>query len=65
MLQIPLSPDEIHGIWNAIKDLDFEDTYGGFLGKEIRGNSKEKVLQSAKIVVRASGHLQHPLLNEF
>jgi len=65
MLQIPLSPDAIHGIWNAIKDLDFEDTHGAFLGQEIRGNSKERVLESAKIVVRASGHLQHPLLNEF
>lgn len=64
MLQIPLSPDEIHGIWKAIKDLDFEDTHGAFLGQEIRGNSKERVLESAKIVVRASGHLQHPLLNE-
>jgi len=62
---IPLSPDAIHGIWNAIKDLDFEDTHGAFLGQEIRGNSKERVLESAKIVVRASGHLQHPLLNEF
>ena len=65
MLQIPLSPDAIHGIWNAIKDLDFEDTHGAFLGQEIRGNSKKRVLESAKIVVRASGHLQHPLLNEF
>ena len=65
MLQIPLSPDAIHGIWNAIKDLDFEDTHGAFMGQEIRGNSKERVLESAKIVVRASGHLQHPLLNEF
>ncbi|KUL89031.1 hypothetical protein ZTR_06020 [Talaromyces verruculosus] len=61
---IPLSPDAIHGIWNAIKDLDFEDTHGAFLGQEIRGNSKERVLESAKIVVRASGHLQHPLLKE-
>ncbi|KAJ5364523.1 beta-lactamase-like protein [Penicillium cataractarum] len=61
---IPLSPDEIHGIWNAIKDLEFEDTHGAFLGQEIRGNSKRNILESAKIVVRASGHRQHPLLNE-
>ncbi|KAB8229611.1 metallo-beta-lactamase family protein [Aspergillus alliaceus] len=61
---IPLPPDDIHGIWKAIKDIDFEDTHGAFLGQDIRGNSKGRVLVSAKIVVRASGHLQHPLLEE-
>ncbi|KAJ5126585.1 beta-lactamase-like protein [Penicillium atrosanguineum] len=61
---IPLPPDEIHGIWKAIKDIHFEDTHGAFLGQEIRGNSKALILESGKIVVKASGHLQHPLLNE-
>lgn len=63
-LKIPLPPDAIHNIWKAIKDIDFKDAHGAFLGQDTRGNSKERILESAKIVVRASGYLQHPLLNE-
>lgn len=63
-LQIPLPPDEVHSIWKAIKDIEFEDTHGAFLGQEIRGNSKKLILEGAKIVVKASGHYQHPVLNE-
>lgn len=61
---IPLPPDAIHDIWKAIQDLDFEDAHGAFPGQDTRGNSKERILESAKIVVKASGYLEHPLLNE-
>ncbi|KAJ5737812.1 uncharacterized protein N7483_002937 [Penicillium malachiteum] len=61
---IPLPPDAIYDIWKAIKDLDFNDAHGAFLAQDTRGKSKERILESAKIVVKASGYLQHPLLNE-
>ncbi|KAJ5626507.1 beta-lactamase-like protein [Penicillium herquei] len=61
---IPLTPDAIHDIWKAIKDIHFEDAHGAFLGQDTRGNSKERILESAKIIIQASGYLQHPLLNE-
>jgi hypothetical protein len=54
----------VHGIWKAIKDIDFEDTHGAFTGHEIKGNSKAMVLESAKIIVKASGYLEHPIFLE-
>ncbi|KAH1399262.1 hypothetical protein KXV53_005286 [Aspergillus fumigatus] len=35
---IPLPPDDVHGIWKAIEDIDFEDTHGAFTGQDARGN---------------------------
>ncbi|OXV08953.1 hypothetical protein Egran_03284 [Elaphomyces granulatus] len=61
---IPLHPDEIHNIWKAIKDLDFEDTHGAFLGRDTRGNSKRRVLDSAKIIIKAMGHPTHAIHHE-
>ncbi|KAF7591357.1 hypothetical protein BBP40_001635 [Aspergillus hancockii] len=61
---IPLPPDDVHGIWKAIKDIDFDDTHGAFTGQEIKGNSKARVLESAKIIVRASGYPEHAIFQE-
>ncbi|KAI9932822.1 hypothetical protein ASPWEDRAFT_166474 [Aspergillus wentii DTO 134E9] len=61
---IPLSADQIHGIWKAIKHTEFEDAHGGFVGTDVRGNGKQKVLESAQIIVKAMGYPNHPILQE-
>lgn len=49
-------------IWDAIKDLRFEDTHGAFMGKDTYGKSRERMLESAKIFVKAMGYADHRLL---
>ncbi|KAF4212317.1 hypothetical protein CNMCM5878_001420 [Aspergillus fumigatiaffinis] len=39
---IPLPPDDVHGIWKAIEDIDFEDTHGAFTGQDARGNNVKR-----------------------
>ncbi|KAI9039921.1 putative metallo-beta-lactamase domain protein [Aspergillus affinis] len=61
---IPLPPGEVHNIWKAIAHTDFDDTYGAFPGSETYGNSRERVLESAKIIVKAMGYLDHAIHQE-
>lgn len=58
---IPLPPDEVHKIWQAVADLDFEDTHGAFWGRDTRGNSRQRVLDSAQLFVRFMGHTDHKI----
>lgn len=47
---IPLPPSAIHGIWKALKPFDFDSTYGGFPGQNVkRPDLKAQVLESAKV----------------
>lgn len=62
--QVPLPPDEVHGIWKGVADLDFEDTHGAFWGRDTRGRSRERVLESAKLVVRFMGYVDHAIHKE-
>ncbi|RAH45998.1 putative metallo-beta-lactamase domain protein [Aspergillus brunneoviolaceus CBS 621.78] len=62
---IPLPPDEVLNIWKAIKHTDFDSTYGAFVGMHTHGDSKKRVLESAKIFVRAMGYLDHAIHKEF
>lgn len=53
---IPLAPSEIYKIWLALRQHEFESTYGAFVGTEVRDtNVKARVLESMKIQVRAEG----------
>ena len=62
---IPLSPDEIMAVWQAIKPFDFHTTYGAFNGMTVRDeNVKERILDSMKVQVRREGYGKHELLNE-
>ena len=62
---IPLDPDTIMGIWQAIRTLDFNTTYGSFHGMTVRDeDAKERILQSMKTQVRHGGWKQHRLLDE-
>ncbi|QMW24969.1 metallo-beta-lactamase family protein [Aspergillus flavus] len=61
---IPLPPNEVHNIWRAVKDLDFDDIRGGFMGTEVNGNCKQRVLESAQIFVKSMGHFNHAIREE-
>ncbi|KAL8940723.1 MAG: hypothetical protein Q9216_002674 [Gyalolechia sp. 2 TL-2023] len=62
---IPLSPDDILGIWDSIKSYNFHTTYGAFNGMTVRDeNLKSRVLESMKTQVRHMGWEQHKLLDE-
>ncbi|MCJ1477584.1 hypothetical protein MMC13_006257 [Lambiella insularis] len=62
---IPLPPNKIMKIWEAVKPFEFTSTYGAFVGTDVRGEDvKKRVLESAKIQVRAEGYDKHDLLTE-
>ena len=62
---IPLPPDEIMKIWKALRPFDFDSTHGAFPGVDVRASDvKGRVLESAKIQVRAEGYREHDLLEE-
>lgn len=54
---IPLPPAKIHGIWRALKPFEFEETYGGFPGQNVRREGlKKSVLDSMKAFLKVGGH---------
>jgi hypothetical protein len=63
--QIGLSPDEMHGVWKAVKDLNFDEIYGGWYTDPVIHNGKHIILTSlqqiTKIILKGQ---QHPLLTE-
>ncbi|TDZ31355.1 Uncharacterized protein C8035_v005967 [Colletotrichum spinosum] len=61
---IPLSPDDVHGIWKAVAGLDFEDAYSAFPGRDARGDAKRRFLESAQLFVRSMGYLDHAIHSE-
>jgi hypothetical protein len=62
---IPLSPDEIAGIWKSIKPFEFDVTHGAFWGADVRHKDvKKRILDSMQIQVRREGYAEHALLEE-
>lgn len=63
---IPLNPDDIYGIWSAIKSYKFVRTFGGFMRQDVRGDVdlRGRVLESMKIFVGGAGHADHVLMSE-
>ena len=62
---IPLPPNKIMNIWKALEPFDFNSTHGAFLGLDVRDvNVKNRVLESAKIQIRAEGYRNHELEKE-
>jgi hypothetical protein len=57
---IALSPDDMYGVWSAIKDLDFEYLYGGWYFVPVIANAKPMILKSLqqiiKITTQATSH---------
>jgi len=67
---IPLDPKSIMQIWRAIKPYDFRATFGVFKGSNVvekpgqRMTLKERVLESAKIQIKAMGWTEHEMRTE-
>ena len=62
---IPLPPNEILQIWQAIKPFDFDTTHGAFVGMDVRDEKlKGRMLESMKIQTRAEGWHKHEILDE-
>ena len=62
---IPLPPDQIRKIWDAVKSWEFTSTYGLMKGLNVHDEDlKKRVLESAKIQIRAEGYTEHELLDE-
>ena len=62
---IPLGPDGVQRIWEAVKNFNFEATHGLMVGMDIYGaDCKKRVLESAQIQVRNTGYVDHALLQE-
>jgi len=68
---IPLSPEEVSGMWNLLKRHKFTSTHGAFVGTEIsdgggggKTSVKERVLESMKIQVQRMGWKDHAFLKE-
>jgi hypothetical protein len=62
---IPLPPSEIEQIWRRVEPFEWEETYGAFHGRDIKGKGKDvkrRMLESMKIQVRNEGYDKHPLL---
>ena len=62
---IPLPPDEIFQIWQAVKPFEFDTTHGAFNGMDVRDKDlRARMLESMKIQVKAEGWKEHRLLDE-
>lgn len=50
------------GIWKAVKNYDFTTTHGAFNGMDVHDEKlKGRVLESAKIFVKAMGYHDDPI----
>lgn len=58
LAQIPLPPEAISNIVEAIKPFYFEIAHGGFPGQEIRRDAKRKLIESANIIVSIMNGVQ-------
>jgi hypothetical protein len=68
---IPLSPEDISGMWKVLKHYDFSSTHGAFVGTEVWDGSggsstgvKQRVLESMQIQVKRMGWHDHTFLRE-
>lgn len=67
---IPLSPDQILGIWKALKGFEIEATYGfttvRYAGREGEASIPERILESAKVCVgrMSGGRREHGVFGE-
>jgi len=53
---IPLDPEALMGIWEAVKGFEFETTFGGFPGQDVRRKDARKLmLESAQNWVKKAG----------
>ncbi|KAK7540636.1 uncharacterized protein J3D65DRAFT_674858 [Phyllosticta citribraziliensis] len=67
---IPLSPDDLQAMWDAVKAFRWESTHGAFVGMDVRRSGDDgkegprALLESMKIQARGMGWGNHKLLGE-
>jgi len=62
---IPMSPQAIVNIWNALKPYEFTTTHGAFTGLDVRDSRvKQRLLESAKIAIRAMGYEESQFIEQ-
>jgi hypothetical protein len=49
---IGLSPDEVYGVWKAVKDIDFDWIYGGWYFVPVIKNGKSIILKSLQQIIK-------------
>ena len=60
---IPLPPSEILNIWRAIEPLEFDTTFGHYVGMDVRdAKLKGRVLERMQIQTRGEGWEEHEIL---
>ncbi|KAG0254752.1 hypothetical protein BG011_005539 [Mortierella polycephala] len=52
----PLPPNEVKAIWKCVRPYEVENILGAWIGKEIMGNGRNIIFQSAKLYIQYSGH---------
>jgi hypothetical protein len=67
---IPLTPDEVMGMWEVLKDYNFTSTHGAFKGLDLYNGTKGsarsvkgRVLDSMQIQIRRMGWEGHDFLS--
>lgn len=66
---IPMHPDQIHRIWQSLKRLNIQTTYGVSDALTVRWQPgqvtiPERILRSAQILVKFMGHAEHAIFRE-
>lgn len=64
---IPLSADEIAGMWAVLKGHAFSSTHGAFVGLDVESSEEDlrkRVLESMQIQIRHMGNVEHKMLEE-
>ncbi|KAG0007017.1 hypothetical protein BGZ65_012378 [Modicella reniformis] len=52
----PLPPNAVKAIWDSVRPYKFDNVLGAWVGKEIVGNGRNIVYESAKLYTQYSGH---------
>ncbi|KAI8869140.1 hypothetical protein GQ42DRAFT_163645 [Ramicandelaber brevisporus] len=52
----PLPPKDVRAIWDSVRHLNVENIHGAWLGKEIIGNGRRIIFESARAYTEFSGH---------
>lgn len=64
--QLPLGPDAVNGIWQALKHVEFTKVYGLIPAAQCQDDSgfRARLLKSIQLHLRCAGYTAHPLLEE-
>ncbi|KAG0365078.1 metallo-beta-lactamase [Gamsiella multidivaricata] len=52
----PLPPNQVKTIWKSVRPYEVDNVLGAWVGKEILGNGRRIVYESAKLYTQYSGH---------